>query len=118
MLVFLRFLVHYWGGKAVSIFLSCKMASCVVHVWGKWSCWFISVHFPESIQFSTTPRHVFKKGASCLFQLTKLEGATSNFRDTHEAQRLAAFQGYANLVTSSIQRVVEFAKRVPGMAAS
>ena len=49
-----------------------------------------------------------------LLQLTKLEGATTNFRDTCEAQRLSAFQGYANLVTPNIQRVVEFAKRVPG----
>ena len=50
------------------------------------------------------------------FQLNnlKLGGANTDFRDTYETQRLSAFQGYANLVTSNIQRVVEFAKRVPG----
>ena len=60
-----------------------------------------------------TPNVSFKYFCS-LLQLTKLEGATTNFRDTYEAQRLSAFQGYANLVTPNIQRVVEFAKRVPG----
>ncbi len=48
-----------------------------------------------------------------MFQTTKLEPSL-DVCDTLEAQRLSAFQGYANLVTSNIQRLVEFAKRVPG----